>query len=57
MPFGLNSAGLIFTKVLREMLKYWRSNQMDVFLFLDYGFSLASDFVTTLNIVVKLSLI
>ena len=49
MPFGLNSAGLIFTKVLREMLKYWRSNQIDVFLFLDDGFSLASDFVTTFN--------
>ena len=49
MPFGLNSAGLIFTKVLKEMLKHWRSISIDVFLFLDDGFSIGSDFVTTFN--------
>ena len=31
MPFGLSSAGLIFTKVLRELVKYWRSKLIDVF--------------------------
>ena len=49
MPFGLNSAGLIFTKVLRELLKYWRSKQLDVFMFLDDGFSIGDDFVKTFN--------
>ena len=49
MPFGLSSVGFIFTKILRELLKYWRRCYIDVFLFLDDGFSCSSDFDSTLR--------
>ena len=47
MPFGLSSAGFIFTKILKELLKYWRRCQIDVFLFLDDGFSIGENFDVT----------
>ena len=37
LPFGLATAGLIFTKVLREMIKHWRSQEIQAVAFLDDG--------------------
>ena len=43
LPFGLSSAPYIFTKVLREMVKYWRNHGIKIVLFLDDGWSTNSD--------------
>ena len=37
LPFGLNIAGLIFTKLLRQFIKIWRNNLIKVVLYLDDG--------------------
>jgi hypothetical protein len=36
-PFGLAAAGLVFSKVLREMVKIWRSRGYPVVMYLDDG--------------------
>ena len=36
-PFGMASAGLVFTKVLRQLVKKWRSQGIAVVLYLDDG--------------------
>lgn len=41
LPFGLSSAGFIFTKVLRELVKYWRTNGIKIIVYLDDGWSIA----------------
>lgn len=40
LPFGLTSAPWVFTKVLRSLVKYWRSRDLYIVLYLDDGFSL-----------------
>ena len=37
LPFGLNSAGFIFTALLRVCIKHWRSQQIPVVTFFDDG--------------------
>ena len=37
LPFGLSSAGHIFTKVVRVLVKYWRSRGIPVIVYLDDG--------------------
>ena len=37
LPFGLSTAPFIFTKVLREMVKYWRNHSIKIVMFLDDG--------------------
>ena len=37
LPFGLNVAGVIFTKVLKTLLKKWRSQGFKAVLYLDDG--------------------
>lgn len=44
LPFGLSTAGHIFTKVLRQLLKYWRSLCIDIVMFLDDGIGGHTDF-------------
>ena len=44
LPFGISVAGFIFTKVLREVVKYWRSRGNRVIMFLDDGIGGHSDF-------------
>ena len=34
LPFGLSSAGFIFSKVLRELIRYWHNNFIKVVLFI-----------------------
>ena len=43
LPFGLSSASYIFTKGLREMVKYWRSHGIKIVMFLDDGSGTDSD--------------
>ena len=37
LPFGISTAGHIFSKVLRELVKYWRSLGHKIVMFLDDG--------------------
>lgn len=37
LPFGLSTAGYIFTNVLREAVKFWRSKGYKVVMYLDDG--------------------
>ena len=47
LPFGLATAGYIFTKVLRELIRHWRSMQIQALVFLDDGLQTNKDFATT----------
>ena len=37
LPFGLSTAGHIFTKVLRVVVQFWRANGHKIIMFLDDG--------------------
>ena len=43
LAFGLTSAPYIFTKCLRPLVKHWRSNGIDIVLYLDDGFGFGRD--------------
>ena len=43
LPFGLSTAGYIFTKVLRCMVKHWRELGIKIILYLDDGLIIGSD--------------
>ena len=42
LPFGLNDAARVLTKLLRSPIKHWRSQGISVFLHIDDGFSCAN---------------
>ena len=44
LPFGLNSAPFLFTKIVRPLVKYWRKYLVKIPCFLDDGPSLAESF-------------
>ena len=44
LPFGLNSAPFLFTKIVRALIKYWRKRLMKITFFLDEGLSVAESF-------------
>ncbi|XP_052103318.1 uncharacterized protein LOC127736766 [Mytilus californianus] len=44
LVFGLASSPYLFTKCLRSMVKYWRQNSIDIVLYLDDVFGMASDY-------------
>jgi hypothetical protein len=44
LPFGIASAGHIFTKLLKEVVKYWRNQGLKITMYLDDGLGGASDF-------------
>jgi hypothetical protein len=44
LPFGLSSAGHVFSTVLRPMVKYWRSQGHRIILYLDDGWGIESNF-------------
>ena len=44
LPFGLSSAGHIFTKTVRVLVKHWRSLGFPIVMYLDDGFATAEDF-------------
>ena len=37
LPFGLSSSEYIFTKVVRELIKFWRSTGVKIIMYLDDG--------------------
>ena len=37
LPFGLSTAGYIFSKVMREVLKFWRAKGYKIVIYLDDG--------------------
>lgn len=37
LPFGLSSAGYIFTKTLRPLVTHWRANSFPIIMYLDDG--------------------
>lgn len=39
LPFGLSSAGHIFTKVVRVLVKFWRSKSFPIIVYLDDGWA------------------
>ena len=47
LPFGIASAGHIFTKLLKEVIKYWRNQGLKIIMYLDDGLGGASDFDST----------
>ena len=44
LDFGLSSSLYLFTKCLREMVKYWRTNAIKIVLYLDDGFGMSDSF-------------
>jgi hypothetical protein len=42
-PFGMSTSGLIFSKILRELVKRWRSMGIAVVMYIDDGFITAQD--------------
>ena len=49
LPFGLTSAPYIFTKIIRVLIKYWRSFAIRISVFIDDGFSIDYDYATALK--------
>lgn len=43
LAFGLSSAPYLFTKCLRPLVKHWRENGIDIVLYLDDGFGISKD--------------
>jgi hypothetical protein len=41
LPFGLSSSGLVFSKVLKELVKRWRAKSIPIVLYLDDGIIIA----------------
>ena len=56
LPFGISTAGYIFTKVTREVVKYFRSQGMRVVMFLDDGLGGSNDFESCLTVSQKVKL-
>ena len=44
LPFGLNSALFLFTKIFRSLVKYWRRHLIKIACFLDDGLSVGESF-------------
>jgi len=47
LPFGLTSAPFIFTKVVRPLVKHWRSNSVKIACFLDDGLGKGDTYLKT----------
>jgi hypothetical protein len=44
LPFGLNSACYLFTKLTRPLIKYWRLQGLNVFIYIDDGLAIFARF-------------
>ena len=49
LPFGLSTAGHVFTKVLRCMVKHWREKSIRIIMYLDDGIGIEEDHDTALK--------
>ena len=41
LPFGLATIGYVFSKVMREIFKYWRGQGLKIIMYLDDGLGVA----------------
>ena len=59
LPFGISTAGYIFTKVMREVVSYWRAQGHKVIMFLDDGIAGAKNEkdCTMLSTIIKQNLV
>ena len=53
LPFGLSSAGHIFTKTLRVLVKYWRSMGIPIVVYLDDGWGTSDSFSCCENMAIQ----
>ncbi|KAK3084685.1 hypothetical protein FSP39_017394 [Pinctada imbricata] len=44
LPFGLATAGFIFSKIMREVVKHWRSRNINIIMYLDDGLAGAATY-------------
>lgn len=44
LPFGLSSAPFIFTKILRNLVRFWREQGIYIIVYLDDGFGFSNSF-------------
>jgi hypothetical protein len=44
VPFGISSGGLVFSKVLKELVKLWRADSIQMVIYLDDGIIIADSF-------------
>ena len=49
LPFGLSSAPFVFTKVVRPLVKHWRSHAVKIACFLDDGLGIAYTYQDALS--------
>ena len=49
LPFGLASAGHIFTKTIKCLVKYWRSQSINILVYLDDGLGISSSHESALE--------
>ena len=49
LPFGLSSAQFVFTKVVRPLVKHWRSHAVKIACFLDDGLGIACTYQDALS--------
>uniref|UniRef100_A0A1X7UTU3 CCHC-type domain-containing protein n=1 Tax=Amphimedon queenslandica TaxID=400682 RepID=A0A1X7UTU3_AMPQE len=49
LPFGLSTACYVFTKVLRPLVKYWRSNGIKALLYIDDGIIISPDMTAAIS--------
>ena len=45
LPFGVSSAGIVFTKILKELVKRWRSQSIPCVVYLDDGLIIAKSYI------------
>ena len=50
LPFGLSTAGFIFSKITREIVKHWRSQGHKIIMYLDDGIAGAKSFEAASNL-------
>ena len=49
LPFGLSTAGHVFTKVLKCMVKHWRENSIRIIMYLDDGIGIEENYETAVT--------
>ena len=49
LPFGLATAGHVFTKVLRSIVKHWREKSIRIIMYLDDGIGIEENYHTALK--------
>ena len=50
LPFGISSAGFIFTKLCRVLIKHWRAKGHRIIMYLDDGIGMQSNFENAKNV-------